>query len=324
MASDRKAPEVMESQVGEEGKEWGDELSSAAAPSVETTVTHVARSHSADRTPRCPVGLGFPAKYGPPRRSGRRTPEHTTESLIAVRIRKPEQILGRFDQKLTVSQYRQQLAFSSLPTEILFMAQELVKVKIHLKSGVQIVGGELARIDEQVQLLHLESHKVQGSFTTQVAERLGETDKRQGRQEAVTSHLHKAVRGTGEQSINRDLLLDQEIVQIKEQHKREWANHEISINILRDEQRHHQQSLEAQDSEITVLNALVEQLMGQVKAKGCQIRHQKLEGREGEDHHHHHGTEQLELLAEVGAETLMMWEKDLKESQMRVGKEDRP
>jgi len=116
MASDTKAPEVMEWQGGEEGNEGGDELSSAAAPRVEITVTHLARSHSADRTPRSPVGLACLANYGPPPRSGRRTLEPTTESLMGVRIRKPEQILGRFDPKLTVSQDRQHLAFNSLPT----------------------------------------------------------------------------------------------------------------------------------------------------------------------------------------------------------------
>jgi len=39
MASDPKAPEVIEWQGGEEVNEGGDELTSAAAPSVETTVT---------------------------------------------------------------------------------------------------------------------------------------------------------------------------------------------------------------------------------------------------------------------------------------------
>jgi len=148
------------------------------------------------------------------------------------------------------------------------MAQELVKVKIQLKSGVQIVGRELAPIDEQVQLLDLESEKVQESFATQVEERLGETDERQARHEAVTSHLHEAVQGTGEQTMHRDLLLDQEIIRINEQHKRELANHEISINLVRDELRHHQESREAQDGEIAVRKPLVEQLMGQVKGEG--------------------------------------------------------
>jgi len=48
------------------------------------------------------------------------------------------------------------------------MAQELVTIKNQLKSGVQIVGRELRRIDEQVQLLDLESQKVQERFATQV------------------------------------------------------------------------------------------------------------------------------------------------------------
>jgi len=148
------------------------------------------------------------------------------------------------------------------------MAQELVTVKNQLKSGVQIAGRELTRIDEQVQLLDLKSQKVQESFATQVAERLGETDEGQTRHEAVTSHLHEAVQGTGEQSMHRDLLLDQEIVRINEQHKRELENHEMSINLVRDELQRQQESREAQDGEIVVLKALVEQLLGQVKGKG--------------------------------------------------------
>jgi len=116
--------------------------------------------------------------------------------------------------------------------------------------------------------LDLESQKVHESFATQVAERLGETDERQARNEAVTSHLHEAVPGTGEQSMHQDLLLDQEIVRINQQHRRELANHEISIILVRDELPHQQESREAQDGEIAVLKALVEQLMGQVEGKG--------------------------------------------------------
>jgi len=71
---------------------------------------------------------------------------------------------------------------------------------------------------------------------------VGDTEERQTRHEAVTSHLHEAVQGTGEQSMHWDLLLDQEIVLIKKQHKRELANHEISINLVRDEVRHHPES----------------------------------------------------------------------------------
>jgi len=181
MASDPKAPELMEwrQEQGGEGSKGGDELSSVQAPRVETTATHIVQSHSAERTPRSAVGLGFIAKYGGKApRGSRPTPEPTNESLMTGRIRRLEQILSRFDSKLTVSQDREHLAFSSLPTDILLMAQELVTVKNQLKSGVQIVGRELARVDAQVRLLDSESQKVQETFATQVAERLGETDER--------------------------------------------------------------------------------------------------------------------------------------------------
>jgi len=68
--------------------------------------------------------------------------------------------------------------------------------------------------------------------------------------------------------MHRDLLLYQEIVRIKEQHKRELENHDMRINLVRDELQRQQESREAQDGEIAVLKALVEQLLGQVEGKG--------------------------------------------------------
>jgi len=77
---------------------------------------------------------------------------------------------------LTASQDKQHLAFSSLPTNILLMAQDLLKVKTKLKAWARQVGRELARIDHQIQLLDLESQKVEESFGTQVVDRLWERD----------------------------------------------------------------------------------------------------------------------------------------------------
>jgi len=76
------------------------------------------------------------------------------------------------------------------------MAHELLKFKSQLRSGARIVGQELNRIDEQVWILDQESQKVQESFASTVAERLGETDDRQARYETVTSQLHETVQGT--------------------------------------------------------------------------------------------------------------------------------
>ena len=81
MASDPKAPEAMEwrQEEGEEGNQGGDELSSTPAPCVETTITHIARSHSVDQAPRSPRALGFLAKFGQAPRHGRNT--HGTHCL---------------------------------------------------------------------------------------------------------------------------------------------------------------------------------------------------------------------------------------------------
>jgi len=68
--------------------------------------------------------------------------------------------------------------------------------------------------------------------------------------------------------MHRDLLLNQEMVRINEQHKWELETHEISINLVRDELQRQQEPRKAQDGEIAVLKALVEQLLGQVNGKG--------------------------------------------------------
>jgi len=69
--------------------------------------------------------------------------------------------------------------------------------------------------------------------------------------------------------MHRDIvLLDQEIARINEQHKRELEIQEMSINIMKEQLRQNPESRQAQDGEIAVLKALVEQLMGQVKGKG--------------------------------------------------------
>jgi len=184
------------------------------------------------------------------------------------RIERLDRILGRFDPTLKESRDAWHLSFNSLPAEVQAMAHELLKFKSQLRAGAQIVGQELNRMDEQVRILDQESQKVQESFASTVAERLGETDDREARHEAVTSQLHETVQGTEAQSIHRDLLLDPEIVRLNEQHKRELENHEISLNLIKQEMLEHQLAEQARDSEISELKAMVQTLMGQVKGKG--------------------------------------------------------
>jgi len=57
-------------------------------------------------------------------------------------------------------------------------------------------------MDNQVQILDLESQKVQQRLAAQVAEWLGDTKDRQARYEAVASQLHEAVHRTDEQSMH--------------------------------------------------------------------------------------------------------------------------
>jgi len=86
--------------------------------------------------------------------------------------------------------------------------------------------------------------------------------------EAVRSQLHLTVEGTEAQSIPQDLLLDQEIVRINKQHRRELENHEISLNLVKLEMLAHQEAQQARYGEISALKPMVQTLMGQVKGKG--------------------------------------------------------
>jgi len=154
-------------------------------------------------------------------------------------IERLDRILGPLDPHLKESRDAQHLSFSSLPTEVLLMAQELLKVKSQLKSSAQSVGQELDQIDNKVPILDLESQKVQERFAAQVGEWQGDTEDRQASHEAVTSKLNEAVHGTDEQSMHRDLLLAREIIWLNQQHKRELENHEISINHMKQEMLQH-------------------------------------------------------------------------------------
>jgi len=144
MASDLKAPEAME-WLEEDAAGGGDKLSRASAPSVERTIPCPSTSHSADQAPLSPgLSLSFLARHGRRRAAGRRTPEPTSDHSMRMWIEKLGRILARFDPKLTASQDKQHLAFSSLPTDILLMAQDQLKVKTKLKAWAQQVGRELA------------------------------------------------------------------------------------------------------------------------------------------------------------------------------------
>jgi len=270
MASDPKVPEAMEwrSEETPEG-EGQDKLSQDTAPSVETDSTRLARSHSGRPAPRSPsLGIGFLVKHRSRRQRSSKSPAPTRDSVMTGWIESLDRILGRFDPTLKESRDARHLSFNSLRAEVLPMAHELLKFKSQLRSGAQIVGQELNRMDEQVQIRDQESQKVQESFSSTLAERLGETDERQARNEAVTSQLHETVQGTEAQSIHRDLLLDQEIVRLNAQHKRELENHDISLNLMKQEMIESQLAEQARDGEISELKAMVQTLMGQVKGKG--------------------------------------------------------
>ena len=51
----------------------------------------------------------------------------------------------------------------------------------------------------------------------------------------------------------RDLMLDQEIVRLNEQHKRELNNHQITLSLMRAELRSQKEAQQLRDSEILEL-----------------------------------------------------------------------
>lgn len=122
-----------------------------------------------------------------------------------------ETILGRFDPTLAASRETAHANQNPFSIEYLNMANELNTVKQQLKAGVNIVGQELAQIDDTMMAFDLETQRVQEEFAAQVAQRLEAADSRQLRHEEVTLQLHGAVHEEGQQAMRRDLMLDQEL-----------------------------------------------------------------------------------------------------------------
>ena len=132
-----------------------------------------------------------------------------------------EQILGRFDPTLVTSRDAQHLGMSSLSLEALHMAEELATIKTQLSAEATLIGRDLRRIDDTMDTLEVETQRVQEEFAARVAQRLKAADSQQLRYEEVTSQLHGAVIGEGQQAMARDLLLDEEIQRIQQGHQDE-------------------------------------------------------------------------------------------------------
>jgi len=236
---------------------------------METDSTRLARSYSGGpAAPSLSLSIGFLVKERKRQTSGSKSPAPTSDPVMIGQIERWDRILGRFDPHLKESRDAWHLSISSLPTEVVLMAQELLKVKTQLTSGAQTVGQGLDRIDYQVRILDQKSERVEEGFASTVAVRLGETDERQARHEAVTSQLHETGQGTEAQLMHRDLLLKAEIVRLNEQHKPEQQNHEISHKLMKQKMLQHQEAQQARDGEISELKEIGQTLMGQVKGKG--------------------------------------------------------
>jgi len=127
------------------------------------------------------------------------------------------------------------------------MPQEQLEVETQLKVGARIISRERHRMADQVRLLDLESEMVHERFTTNIAERLGETDVREDRHKSVISQYNETVQGTGAQSIYRDQPQDQEIVQFIGQHQLELGQHQLSITLIKQELQQNQETQQAPD-----------------------------------------------------------------------------
>ena len=120
---------------------------------------------------------------------------------IRNRIQRIIQILGRFDPRLVTSLDAQHLTMSSLSWEALHMAEEHNMVKTQLWAGATLIGRELTRIDKTMDTLEQETQRVQEECAVQVAQILEAADLRQLTHKEVTSQLHGAVLGEGQQAI---------------------------------------------------------------------------------------------------------------------------
>jgi len=78
-----------------------------------------------------------------PERRPRVWQQPTNDPIMYMGIERVDLLFGPLALKLTEREDEQHIAFNSLPTNVLFMAQELLKVKMQLQSAPQIVGREL-------------------------------------------------------------------------------------------------------------------------------------------------------------------------------------
>ena len=153
------------------------------------------------------------------------------------------------------------LSFNALQPELLTVADELQAFRDQIERGATLVGQELDRLDEQALLLDRTSQQMQAAIAQEVAQRLAQASDRQSRHERVTSHLHATVAEEGSQALQRDRMLNEEIIDLKQRHKKELDQQQQTIDQLIREVTRQKELHQNREKEIADLRGLVEGLV---------------------------------------------------------------
>ena len=109
---------------------------------------------------------------------------------------------------------------------------------------------------------------MQAAIAQEVAQRLAQASDRQSRHERVTSHLHATVAEEGSQALQRDRMLNDEIIDLKQRHKKELDQQQQTIDQLIREVTRQKELHQNREKEIADLRGLVEGLVARTSDRG--------------------------------------------------------
>src|SRR5437588_8719807 len=152
----------------------------------------------------------LPPLFPPPTRSNAATPEDV--GRLARRMGQAMAILRR---NLATSEDEANIAISDLSANDQLLAEQLRELQGRLAKGEILNKEEAQEWNVKAIGFEVSVKQAQDKFAALVADRLTQQDERQRHHEQVSEGLHARIGESGEQALQRDLVLEQELKELQ-------------------------------------------------------------------------------------------------------------
>ncbi|PWW72048.1 hypothetical protein C7212DRAFT_366837 [Tuber magnatum] len=205
------------------------------------------------------VGKGkeFPSRPNSPAPPSRGTVSKKEVDQLAARM---GQAMANFAKGVAQTEDAQNIALSELSENDQQLAGEMEEIRQRIMSGEVLNQDDTKKWASKITSLEVGIRLAQNQFRSQVDAEMLEAASRQQRHEQISEQLHSNIGTTEQQSLNRDLLLEQEVDKLKSDRvglqaelKQQQVNRTVDRELQRDMERRHEKELNTLKAQMMAL-----------------------------------------------------------------------